>query len=94
MFVNDLENKAVIGQVYRELDCLEYGGIFITVASSRMRCMMYYGDSTASPPRAARLVIPMEETRSASTTPAIPNTIRFMISNLFNPSISGLKAGV
>lgn len=59
MFANDLENKPVTGEVSRLLDCLEYSGIFITLASSRMRCMMYYGDSTASPPKPARLVIPM-----------------------------------
>lgn len=59
-----------------------------------MRCIVYFGDPDVVPPRPARLVIPMELTLSPTTTPSIPGTIRFMVSNVMNPEIVGLDSGV
>lgn len=56
MFANDIENEPVVGESYRFLDCTEITGY---ISSGRMRCIMYYGDNTANPPKPARLVIPL-----------------------------------
>lgn len=56
MFANDIENEPVVGESYRFLDCREITGY---ISSGRMRCIMYYGDNTANPPKPARLVIPL-----------------------------------
>lgn len=57
MFANDLEDTPTVDTGYRFLDCREYGSSYIS--SSRMRCIVYYGDNTANPPKPARLIIPL-----------------------------------
>lgn len=56
-----------------------------------MRCIVYYGDNTANPPKPARLVIPLELSHNFWTW---PNTIKFMLANVRNPTTVGMNVGV
>ncbi len=89
MFANDIENNPVPGEVYRFLDCREYANSYIS--STRMRCIMYYGDNTANPPRPARLVIPLELNQN---TWSFPGTVKFLLANVRNPTTAGMNVGV
>lgn len=89
MFANDLEDSPTVDQGYRFLDCREYGANYIS--SGRMRCVLYYGDNTQSPPKAAKLFIPLELNQDTWNW---PGTVKFMLANVKNPSTVGLNVGV
>lgn len=56
-----------------------------------MRCIVYYGDNTANPPRPARLIIPLERSLDTWTW---PGTVKFLIANVRNPTTVGMNLGV
>lgn len=89
MFANDVENTPTVDTGYRFLDCREYAANYIS--SSRMRCILYYGDNTANPPKPARLIIPLELNQN---TWSFPGTVKFMLANVRNPSVVGMNVGV
>lgn len=89
MFANDIEGEPVTGETYKFLDCREYSGGYIS--SGRMRCIVYYGDSTANPPRPARLIVPLELNQDCWTW---PGTVKFMIANVLNPYTVGMNVGI
>ena len=55
-----------------------------------MRCLLYYGDNSVSPPKPAILYIPMG---NINGWPTAYNT-RFMVANVRNPSTVGMNVGV
>ena len=90
MFSNDLEDEAVSGETYKFLDCREWSSNSY-ISNSRMRCLLYYGDSLSNPPTPARLVVPLEKTISGYSG---TDNVRFMVANVKNPSTEGMNVGV
>lgn len=56
-----------------------------------MRCLLYYGDNTASPPVPARLIVPLENSINGFSG---TDTFRFMVANVKNPSEENMNVGV
>ena len=90
MFSNDLEDEAVSGETYKFLDCREWSSNSY-ISNSRVRCLLYYGDSLSNPPTPARLVVPLEKTISGYSG---TDNVRFMVANVKNPSTEGMNVGV
>ena len=90
MFANDLEDQAVDGEEFKVMDCREWGSN-TWISSSRMSCYLYYGDNTASPPKPATLVVPLDQNTDGFTA---SDNYRFMISNIKNPDVVGMNVGV
>ena len=56
-----------------------------------MRCLLYYGDNSASPPVPARLIVPLEKTIDGWSH---TDNFRFMVANVKNPSPEDMNVGV
>lgn len=56
MFANDLENLGTNGTTYRYLDCTEWEGQ-TQISTSRIVCLLHFGNSQTSPPTPANLTI-------------------------------------
>lgn len=59
-----------------------------------MRCVLFYGDNSANPPKPARLIIPLERTLRYNTSPSNSGTVKFILANVKNPSLVGMNVGV
>jgi hypothetical protein len=87
LFANDLEGLGTVGSTYRYLDCSEWSG-YSQLSSSRILCLLYYGNNLASPPVPANLTIQFSQAFGAN------NYIRIVIANVLNPSTVGLNVGI
>lgn len=59
-----------------------------------MRCVLFYGDNSANPPKPARLVVPLERTLRWNTSPSNTGTVKFMLANVKNPDVVSMNVGV
>ncbi len=89
MFEPDLEGN-VTNETYRYLDCREWVSTN-NISTSRIVCMLFFGDRTIDPPKPAKLVI--KTTRSFNGYPNVYN-MRLLVANVKNPSTVGMNTGV